>query len=47
MVSVLPESLTFRAVGYWLFTGMLMVSAYVVTNQLVGKEIEQAIRKKE
>ncbi len=47
MVSVLPESLSLRGIVYWLGTGMIMVSAFVITNQLVGKEIETAISKKE
>ena len=47
MVSVLPESLSLRGIVYWLGTGMIMISAYVITNQLVGKEIQTAISKKE
>jgi len=46
MVSVLPEP-SFRGVFYWLATGMLMITAFTLTNQLVGKEIEDLLRKKE
>ena len=46
MVSVLPEP-SVRGVVYWLLTGMLMITAFQIANSLVGKEVEDLLRKKE
>ncbi len=46
MVSVLPQA-SVRGVFYWLATGMLMITAYTLTNQLIAGEIQTLISKKE
>jgi hypothetical protein len=46
MVSVLPSP-SARGVFYWLATGMLMITAFTITNQLVGNEIQTMLSKKE
>ncbi len=46
MVSVLPAP-SARGVFYWLVSGMLMITAFTITNQLVGSEIQTILSKKE
>lgn len=47
MVSVLPTSATANGIFSWFVYGMLAVAAFAATNQLIGRELEAAVSKKE